>query len=373
MFLLQEEEELGSHLIKCLYYETTRLLARAAENPDDITVLLTAPTGVAAFNINGLTIHSALGIYKNLSPEHAVLGEDRINTLRSKLENLQILIIDEVSMVSKRLLFFIHERLRQVKKVSENNLFGGVSITAVGDFHQLPPVKAKASDKLYVNDPSSPVNHLWNELFSVVQLDQVMRQRYDTVLAELLNRLRIRQKNESIHQNDMQALKQCMTDGPDDALHIFPTNSEVETYNSEMIMKLSSDKHLVEAEDFEKIKTSGKLVKRKSHFSDSSILLPPSILLAEGARIMLTKNIDTEDGLVNGVMGTIASISLSSSNSLPNNVFVHFDNSKVRTNAKCKKTINGIICIGLEPSSEDIPIKNEKGVSLTASLGLYCS
>lgn len=105
-----------SHLIKCIYYEANRLLATLSDNPDDLSVLLTAPTGAAAFNINGLTIHSALGIFKTLSADHAILSEDKINSLRSKLENLQILVIDEISMVNKRLLFFVHERMRQIKK-----------------------------------------------------------------------------------------------------------------------------------------------------------------------------------------------------------------------------------------------------------------
>lgn len=95
-----------SHVIKCIFYEATRLMAQICDNPDDQTVLLTAPAGTAAFNINGLTIHSALGIFKSLSFDHALLSEDKLNSLRSKLENLQILIIDEISMVNKRLLFF---------------------------------------------------------------------------------------------------------------------------------------------------------------------------------------------------------------------------------------------------------------------------
>lgn len=117
------------------------MLATLSDNPDDLSVLLTAPTGAAAFNINGLTIHSALGIFKTLSADHAILSEDKINSLRSKLENLQILVIDEISMVNKRLLFFVHERMRQIKKMPESCAFGGVSIIAVGDFYQLPPVK----------------------------------------------------------------------------------------------------------------------------------------------------------------------------------------------------------------------------------------
>ncbi len=66
--------------------------------PDDVTILLTAPTGIAAFLINGMTVHSAfLGVskYGGFQP----LGHDKLNLLRSKLSKLVLLIIVEVSMV----------------------------------------------------------------------------------------------------------------------------------------------------------------------------------------------------------------------------------------------------------------------------------
>lgn len=225
-------------MIKCIFYEATRLLARLSENPDDTTVLLTAPTGTAAFNINGLTIHSALGIFKTLSAQHAMLGEDKINALRSKLENLEILIIDEVSMVNKRILFFVHERLRQLKKMPESCAFGGVSVIAVGDFCQLPPVKTKRVDKLYVNDPSNPMNQLWNDLFKVVELEEIMRQRGDVYFVELLNRLLVKKGNEKLSQSDNELLQHCIRESPDEALHIFSTNDEINAYNNEMIFKV---------------------------------------------------------------------------------------------------------------------------------------
>ncbi|XP_063436532.1 uncharacterized protein LOC134717961 [Mytilus trossulus] len=347
-----------SHLIKCIQYEATRILAQTTNNPDDLTVLLTAPTGTAAFNINGLTIHSALGIFKSLSPDHATLSEDKINSLRTKLENVQILIIDEISMVNKKLLFFVHERLRQVKKRPDNCLFGGVSIIAVGDFYQLPPVRTKRVDKLYVDDPSNPSNQLWNGLFEIAELDEIMRQREDGMFAELLNRLRVKQKNESLSSSDQEALKHCFGDSPDEALHIYSTNAEVDNFNKEMIMKLCTEPKLVEAQDFQKDKTSGKLTLKKNHYSKSDASLPISILLSEGARVMLIKNEDTSDGLVNGVMGTVISIKDYSPNSLPSTIYVHFDNERVGRNAKVQKIISGKRCVGLKPSSEDIPLRN---------------
>ncbi|XP_063436496.1 uncharacterized protein LOC134717928 [Mytilus trossulus] len=362
-----------SHLIKCLYYEATRILAHCSPNPDDLTVLLTAPTGTAAFNINGLTIHSSLSIFKGLSVEKAMLGEDKLNSLRSKLENLQILIIDEVSMVNKRLLFFIHERLRQIKKRPEKYPYGGVSVIAVGDFYQLPPVKSKRSDKLYVNDPSNPLNYLWNDLFSVVELDEVMRQREDSLFAQLLNRLRVKQNNYPLKCSDQEMLKECIDSGPDEALHIYATNNEINMYNNEMIMKLSSEPKLIEAQDFEKDKTTGKLTKRRQNFAKTNICLPTSILLAEGARVMMIKNEAVSDGLVNGVMGTVLSISEFSKGALPKNIYIHFDNDRVGKNAKVQKIINGKRCVGLEPSTEIIPFSNGTRKQYPLQLAWACT
>lgn len=75
---------------------------------------------------------------------------------------------------------------------------------------------------------------------------------------------------------------------------------------------------------------------------------------------MLIKNEDIQDGLVNGVMGTVMQIgSHSGSNSsLPEVIFIKFDNENVGKNAKLQKIINQKRCVGLHPSSEDIPLKN---------------
>ena len=130
-----------SHVIKLIYSDTLKFLRLSgAIEPDDVIVLLTAPTGVAAFNISGMTLHSAFllggGKYTGFQP----LSHDRLNTLRSKLSKLTLVIIDEVSMVGSNMLLEIHKRLQQIKGVSDDVTFGGVSILAVGDLYQLPPV-----------------------------------------------------------------------------------------------------------------------------------------------------------------------------------------------------------------------------------------
>ncbi|VDI77551.1 ATP-dependent DNA helicase PIF1 [Mytilus galloprovincialis] len=361
-----------SRLIKCLYFEISRILAPTLCNPDDVSVLLTAPTGTAAFNINGMTIHSCLSIFKSLSKDHATLSEDKLNTLRSKLDTLQVLIIDEISMVNKRLLYFVHERLRQIKKKPESCLFGGVSIIAVGDFYQLPPVKSKKSDKLYVNDPSNPLNYLWNELFKVAELHEIMRQKDDKTFAEMLNRLRIKKKNEIIELDDFTLLKHCMKEAPDRILHIFATNAEVQQFNNSMIMKYFSDPVLLEAEDYEKDKTTGTLKRKSSFYNSSDIQLPSSILLAVGARIMLIRNQDIKDGLVNGVMGTVQNI-ITACNHLPEIIYIQFDDDNVGKSAKEQKIISGKRCVGLVRCSEDLSFASGVRKQYPLKLAFACT
>ena len=130
-----------SHVIRLIHSDTIKLLRLAGNiQPDEVTVLLTAPTGVAAFNINGMTLHSALLLGCSRYAGFQPLSHDQLNTLRSKLSKLMLVIIDEVSMVGCNMLLEIHKRLQQIKGVLPDVMFGGVSILAVGDLYQLPPV-----------------------------------------------------------------------------------------------------------------------------------------------------------------------------------------------------------------------------------------
>ena len=104
-----------SHVISLIHHDTIKLLRLSRQfEPEDILVLLTAPTGIAAMNINGMTIHSALlpGTSKN---SFQALSQEKLNTLRLKLSNLKLLIIDEVSMVGCNILLQIHIHLQQLK------------------------------------------------------------------------------------------------------------------------------------------------------------------------------------------------------------------------------------------------------------------
>lgn len=89
---------------------------------DDFTtpkVLLVAPTGKAAYHINGNTIHSTLRIPCNQSLQFRSLESSFVNTLQTKLGNVQLIFIDEISMIGFKMLNFIHQRLMEIKQSKE--------------------------------------------------------------------------------------------------------------------------------------------------------------------------------------------------------------------------------------------------------------
>ena len=152
-----------------------------------------APTGVAAFNIGGLTIHRAL----NLPVEHGnsttyrKLGAERLKELRQSWKYVNTIIIDEISMVSYKTMSFIHKRLTEIKGTDDTEvLFGGLNVIAVGDFFQLPPVR----DKFVFEDGRDyhqGSTHLWRDEFKLIELTQNMRQSGDTEYSKIINRVRI--------------------------------------------------------------------------------------------------------------------------------------------------------------------------------------
>ena len=108
------------------------------ENPDNIKVLKAAPTGKAAFNIKGNTLHSAFKIPVNRGFSYCALHRDRLNTIRTQLRKLQVVFIDEISMVGSGMFNFLNLRLQQI--TDTDRPLGGLSIIAVGDLYQLQPV-----------------------------------------------------------------------------------------------------------------------------------------------------------------------------------------------------------------------------------------
>ena len=127
-------------------------------------VLVDAPTGVAAFNISGHTLHTLLQLptQSRSNATHRTLSPITYKLLRETFQHVQYLIIDEISMVSYNTLEHIHLRLNEIKgnHLEPNVYFGNISIIALGDFYQLRPVCGSAN---YSNTNVTPF-HLWKEI-----------------------------------------------------------------------------------------------------------------------------------------------------------------------------------------------------------------
>ena len=218
-----------SLLVRVLYEGLVRYLnSKVAVNPDSVKVLLTAPTGKAAFNIRGMTLHSAFALpVTEFGGDMANLSSDVCNTLRTNLTDLKLIIIDEISMVGSRILSRVNNRLKQIFDTS--NDFGGISIICVGDFHQLRPVKDSYVFQVPSNTKESYEHlvgpYLW-EKFSFIELTEIMRQKDDKQFAQALNNLA--NGNLSLDHIDLFKRRQIKRDFlpqiSKKAIHLFCTN-----------------------------------------------------------------------------------------------------------------------------------------------------
>ena len=360
-----------SHVIKCIRHHAEKAFAKLRETSDETTVLVVAHTGTAAFNISGETICSAFRISINAPQDYQPLREESLNTLRVRFHHLQLVIIDEISMVSAKQLSYIHGRLQQIKGASNMSYFGNVSILAVGDFYQLPPVRAG----LPICYPHKEVlKDLWNPHFQKWELTQIMRQRDDKMLAELLNRLRTRQKDQPLLASDESVLKSRVVgqdnelSAPSDALHIYARNTDVDRHNDDKLKTLDTETHIITAIDTIQDGRTCKQLETPYETNRNDSPLVRELELAVGARAMLITNVDVSDGLSNGVSGVIKGFEYGKSNNMPKTVFVHFDSprigSKLRSTQSIPSKYSG--CIPIKPHKDTMTVKlNRKAVTLT--------
>ncbi|XP_078660053.1 uncharacterized protein LOC144904785 [Branchiostoma floridae x Branchiostoma belcheri] len=285
----------------------------------------------AAFGINGMTLHSALSLSCGLNrgKDYQPLSSDRLNTLRSRLGKLKLLVVDEVSMVGADLLYHIHRRLQDIcGSPDPDSRFGGVSILAVGDLFQLQPVGQNHVFGLPSDSYAKLHGSLWEENFHMMELTESMRQKEDQNFANLLMRVRTASCTEDdIHLLTSRVISRTDPSYPSEALHVFKTNREVDEHNAKHLTTLSSKVFDIKAIDSKKDLLTGFTNVNMSTKPSDTGGLREVVSVAVGARVMVTVNIDVADGLVNGTFATV--VGVDSTGPDVHTILVKFDSDRV--------------------------------------------
>ncbi|XP_062618879.1 uncharacterized protein LOC134280486 [Saccostrea cucullata] len=329
-----------THVVNAIYEGLSRALRQPGHDPDKPTILMTASTGKAASNINGTTLHSAFCLpvkEKSKLFEFKKLSLEKLNFLRSKYIHLKVIIADEISMFGATSLEHLHLTLQDIFTGRDsNNPFGGISVLAVGDLLQLNPVGDRAVFKPSPNtDYSALVGSLWQQHFRLYELTEIVRQKGDPQFAEVLSRVRTGET----FDEDILMLKDLQdTDTsafPKDAVHLYMTNSQVDEYNIQKLQELPTPHVTVKARDSKHdLHTNLEKVTINSTNLYQTGGLPSSLTFAKGARLMLTKNYDIADHLVNGVIGTLVDYNIPSNNKLNGQLYMKFEKDVIGKNAR---------------------------------------
>ena len=294
-----------------------------------------APTGVAAFNIDASTVHSLFGF--QINPNVSSLDVSKIDKIKTKLQGVRFFLIDEVSMVSQKLMHNIHLLLQKIH--GNDLLFGGINMIVLGDFLQLPPVRATALYEVQ-NIPDDfgwvPEN-IWTSFDVTIKLISQMRASSCENLRKILEEARQHSMTESsidlLNSRILSESSNVNLLSPEwiNAPIIVRRNALKENLNTLKLRahcrKSQVQELIVAAKDYCAGTVLSGDVKRRflyeelhgslnSHHSKikSSKLAPKTIHIAKGAKVMLTHNLDTKLGLVNGATGTIYDILIDSSN-----------------------------------------------------------
>ena len=257
------------------------------ETADLGRTMILAPTGIAALNVGGSTIHRAFGFRLDMNPDNPQISLK----VRSLLYTVDTIVIDEVSMVRADLLSAMDIVLRSVKH-KRDVPFGGVRLVLVGDFYQLPPVVRQEEERWLEQKHGSRAG--WSFLSPAFQalsprvfyLGQSFRQAGDGSFVSLLNGVRNLDPNVVGQINEI--AKRAVFAG-EEVPRLCTTRRLVTQHNEAGLRRLGQPAMVIDPT-----------------FSGDTSKIPKDeqepIVLAEGARVMLTRN---GAGYVNGSLGTL--------------------------------------------------------------------
>ncbi|XID74285.1 ATP-dependent RecD-like DNA helicase [Alkanindiges sp. WGS2144] len=252
-------------------------------------VLLGAPTAMAALNVGGKTLHSLFQL-----PPGWIVKQDIKQVKKREVKKAQVLIIDEISMVTSNLLDGISAYLRLNRGVDKS--FGGLTVVMVGDLFQLPPVIDEKTRDLFVQVYGSPKFYnarcLKNTDYCAIELTHTYRQTQQDFVQLLCN---IREGQHLASSID-ELNQRCLTTGnpPIGAVWLSPRNSEVEQKNQSELAKIALPLFIY----------TGELT---GEFKSDRLPSPLHLKLKVGAQVMFTQN-DPQRRWLNGTVGQVTAL-----------------------------------------------------------------
>lgn len=269
---------------------------------------IVAPTGVAAINAGGVTIHSFFQLpfdpylpdVKELVTEyqlperHKSLNKNKLSVIRT----LELLIIDEISMVRADLLDAIDMTLRRYRRSSRP--FGGVQLLMIGDVHQLSPVVTESErgymERVYASPYFFASKALQRTPYVTIELTTVYRQQ-DETFVNLLNHVRDNNIDPATLQTLNARVSHSATQSPSHSstppITLTTHNRQADAINRRQMEALKGERRVFEAQE-------------KGNYPEKSVPCDRSLEIKIGERVMFVKN-DSSGGhrYYNGMLGTV--------------------------------------------------------------------
>ncbi len=284
-------------------------------------VVILAPTGVAALNVKGQTIHSFFGFKPDITIEKAkkrayqILKSDDAEKLK-RYRAVATIIIDEVSMVRADVLDCVDIFLRTMRG-SRELPFGGVQMIFIGDLYQLPPVvtgdEKEAFAALYPTSYFFSSFVLQNFSMAFVELEKIYRQK-DERFIHILNAIRNNTVTDE-HLIDLNVRTRPAFLPPADEMFITltPTNAEAQKINEERLAELRGKSFRYEAE-------------LGGEFTNGQLPTDNVLTIKKGSQVMMVCN-DSERRFVNGSVGKVVGIE-TGEEGIPDSITVLFPDGR---------------------------------------------
>jgi DNA replication protein DnaC len=308
-------------------YEAVRRYYNSLPNQDHskMKIVKCAFTGKASHQIKGYTIHHLFKLcFATKTEDH--LSAEKLARLKELLGDLEVLIIDEISMVNNEMFTVIDERLRAIKQ-DKDTPFGGVHVIVVGDLFQLSPVKGRKiwemgkpklkrktkrradpqkKDPVGAEFSGTPLGENVWETFQFFELKEIMRQRDEKEWAEWLNRLRENMPSD----DDKKYIRECIIDKDHpikpNANYITLTNKRAMEINKKWFsMAPKKDQYVIKCIDIphpnQVVSEADILINIHEKAIPTKVQnLMPELELAIGHEYDFVINLDTLDGITNG-------------------------------------------------------------------------